>query len=79
MTSLLFEQSRRHLLFELTTQSDALPRRMALMLTIIVACGAFYGAVLGSWHGPKLSLYVAAKIPMLLISTASSLHCSTTS
>ncbi|MGZ8796399.1 MAG: hypothetical protein ACXW2F_03560 [Thermoanaerobaculia bacterium] len=70
MTSLLFEHRRRYLLFELTTESDALPRRMALMLATIVACGAFYGAVLGSWHGPKLSLYVAAKIPMLLISTA---------
>ncbi|HSP17782.1 MAG TPA: hypothetical protein VLV78_23760 [Thermoanaerobaculia bacterium] len=40
------------------------------MLSTIVICGGIYGAVLGLWHGPKLSFYVAAKIPILLICTA---------
>ena len=36
----------------------------------IVAGAALYGAVLGSWHGPRLALYVAVKLPLLLLLTA---------
>jgi hypothetical protein len=31
---------------------------------------ATYGAVLGSWHGGRLSLYAAIKLPLLLLATA---------
>jgi hypothetical protein len=61
MTSLLLD--RRRLLID-----DS--HHMALMLVTIISGGAIYGAALGSWHGARLSLYVAAKIPILLISTA---------
>jgi hypothetical protein len=32
--------------------------------------GAIYGAVLGSWHGARLAIYVAIKVPLLMLSTA---------
>jgi hypothetical protein len=51
-------------------QDHATHRQIVTLLTTIVACGAAYGAVLGSWHGGRLACYVAVKLPLLLISTA---------
>ena len=39
-------------------------------MALIVAGGAIYGAVVGSWHGPRLSFYVSVKVPLLLLGTA---------
>lgn len=36
----------------------------------MVVCAALYGAVLGSWHGPRLATYVAVKLPLVLLVTA---------
>jgi hypothetical protein len=43
---------------------------LARSLARLVAGGALYGAVLGSWHGPRLALYGALKLPLLLVATA---------
>jgi len=40
------------------------------LVATILLCGATYGAVLGSWHGARLSLYVAIKIPLMMLLTA---------
>lgn len=39
-----------------------------LIVFIIIACG-LYGAVLAGWRSPRLSLYVAAKLPLLFLGT----------
>lgn len=36
----------------------------------LVLGSAAYGAVLGSWHGGRLALYAAIKLPLLLLATA---------
>lgn len=42
-----------------------------LSLCIAMAAGAaMYGAVLGYWHGPRLALYVALKLPLVLLLTS---------
>ena len=46
------------------------PDGAAATLGQLVAGSALYGAVLGSWHGPRLALYAAAKLPLLLLLTA---------
>jgi len=40
--------------------------RLALAMTL---GAALYGAVFGSWHGPRLALYVALKFPLVLFAT----------
>jgi hypothetical protein len=70
VTSLLLESRRRSVLADVAGVTENLPHRVALMLAVIIVCGGIYGAILGLWHGPRLSLYVAAKIPILLITTA---------
>ena len=69
MTSILLESHRRLLLRDVRASSD-LPAHFTLLLVTIILAGGLYGAVLGSWHGGRLSLYVSIKIPMLLIGTA---------
>lgn len=39
-------------------------------LAWIVAGGAAYGAAMGAWRDPRLALYVAIKLPALLVATA---------
>jgi len=39
------------------------------LICFIVFSGAVYGAVLAGWRSPLLSLYVAVKLPVLLIGT----------
>ena len=41
-----------------------------MRILFIIGFGGAYGAVLGSWHGPRLALYVAAKVPLLMLVTA---------
>ena len=41
---------------------------LSLVLFVVIACG-MYGAVLAGWRSPRLSLYVALKLPVLFIST----------
>lgn len=42
-----------------------------LRLCLVTAAGAAaYGAVLGLWHGPELALYVAIKLPLVLLLTS---------
>ncbi|HSS76477.1 MAG TPA: hypothetical protein VLV54_06990 [Thermoanaerobaculia bacterium] len=33
-------------------------------------CSAVYGAVLGGWHGPRLAVYSAVKLPLVLLLTS---------
>jgi hypothetical protein len=50
---------------------DAGSRRSTLApALVIVACGAVYGAAMGAWRDPMLALYVAIKLPVLLLATA---------
>ncbi|MBQ6924967.1 MAG: hypothetical protein IJQ73_10030 [Kiritimatiellae bacterium] len=41
---------------------------LSLALFVCLSC-AVYGAVLGCWRSPLLALYVAAKLPLLLLGT----------
>ncbi|HEX7185749.1 MAG TPA: hypothetical protein VF756_28250 [Thermoanaerobaculia bacterium] len=42
-----------------------------LGLSLLMAvCAALYGAVFGLWHGPRLSAYVALKLPLVLLLTS---------
>ena len=69
MTSLILEGPRLRFLRDLG-RTDVLPLRLGYALIVVALCGAVYGAALGAWHGPKLAMYVAAKVPMMLIATA---------
>lgn len=42
--------------------------RLTALMTL---ASAAYGAVLGLWHGPLLASYVAVKLPLVMITTAS--------
>ncbi len=45
-------------------------RRIAGRLALAMTVGsALYGAVFGSWHGPRLALYVAIKFPLVMFAT----------
>lgn len=63
MPAILFERLQH------STSGDARDHLATLIATTIL-CGALYGAVLGSWHGARLAIYVAIKVPLLLLSTA---------
>ena len=39
-------------------------------VALIVVGGGAYGAAMGAWRAPELALYVAVKLPLLLLSTA---------
>lgn len=46
-------------------------RRHWGLLCVAMAMGAaLYGAVLGMWHGPRLALWVALKLPLVLLLTS---------
>jgi hypothetical protein len=49
--------------------ADAAPGWTPVLVRLVLGA-ATYGAVLGSWHGGLLALYVAVKLPLLLVSTA---------
>lgn len=69
MPTILLERDRHTLLDELLLGRNVWGHLATLVGTTIVF-GAVYGAVLGSWHGSRLAIYVAIKIPLLMISTA---------
>jgi hypothetical protein len=48
----------------------ALLRSWLGLCLVMVAASAAYGAVLGSWHGPRLAVYVAFKLPLVLLLTS---------
>ena len=48
----------------------ALLRSWLGLCLVMVAASAAYGAVLGSWHGPRLAAYVAFKLPLVLLLTS---------
>ena len=70
MPSVVVPRERRHLLDELQLDRAVVSHIRGLLLTILVF-GATYGAVLGSWHGLRLAAYVAVKVPLMLLATAS--------
>jgi hypothetical protein len=45
--------------------------RLGLRLSaVMVLASSLYGAVLGSWHGARLALLVALKLPLVLLATS---------
>jgi hypothetical protein len=45
--------------------------RLGLRLSaVMVAASALYGAVLGSWHGGRLALFVSLNLPLVLLATS---------
>jgi hypothetical protein len=57
------------LLTEVIAGRDLL-RHWLRLCVAMAACAALYGAVLGSWHGPRLAAYDAVKLPLVLLLTA---------
>jgi hypothetical protein len=57
------------LLSEVTAGRGLLRSWLGLCL-VMVAASAAYGAVLGSWHGSRLAIYVAFKLPLVLLLTS---------
>jgi hypothetical protein len=47
-----------------------LRRHWILFCAVMAAGAALYGAVLGMWHGPRLALWVALKLPLVLLLTS---------
>jgi NhaP-type Na+/H+ or K+/H+ antiporter len=66
----------RLLLFERESLMDDLAdcrrlgRHVVSLLALMVLGAGVYGAVLGMWHGSRLSLYVALKLPLVLLLTS---------
>jgi len=48
-----------------------LGRTLAELTLLMAVSAAGYGAVLGMWHGPRLALYDAVKLPLVLVLTSS--------
>lgn len=69
MATIVLERGRRALLDDLRLDRD-LGKHVATLILSTIVFGAIYGAVLGSWHGPRLAAYVAIKVPLLMLSTA---------
>ena len=57
------------LLAEVTAGRALMKSWLGLCVVMVVASAA-YGAVLGSWHGPRLAVYVAFKLPLVLLLTS---------
>lgn len=47
-----------------------LRRHWGVLCVAMAAGAALYGAVLGMWHGPRLALWVALKLPLVLLLTS---------
>lgn len=62
--------SWREGLLEDALAGRALGRLWLALLAVTCACAALYGGVFGSWHGPRLALFVAVKFPLVLLGTA---------
>jgi hypothetical protein len=60
---------RARMLQDLRADADV-GGHVAILLIAILVCGAAYGVSIGIWHGPRLAVYSAIKVPMLMIITA---------
>lgn len=61
---------RRDALLTDVLQGRELVRHWARLCVPMVVGAAVYGAVLGQWHGPRLAVYVALKLPLVLLLTS---------
>ena len=68
VTVLLLLRRRAAFWEQLETESSLTPLLVNLIGFIILA-SALYGAALAGWRAPRLSLYVAVKLPLLLLGT----------
>ena len=57
-------------LLDEVTAGRALFRGWLALSLLMILSAAAYGAVLGVWHGPRLALYVAVKLPLVLLLTS---------
>lgn len=69
MQMIVANASRRALLANVRAD-EAVVQHTVTLIGVIVVCGAVYGAALGAWHGTRLTLYVAIKVPLLMLITA---------
>ena len=60
----------RDQLLALVLSERRLGRTLAELTIVMALSAAGYGAVLGSWHGSRLAMYDAVKLPLVLVSTA---------
>ena len=67
--SVVIEASRRRVLFDLGADLSTGAHTASLLLVTLTGA-AIYGAALGAWHGPRLALFAAIKVPILLVGTA---------
>jgi hypothetical protein len=70
MATIVLEGGRRALLLEDLRLDRRVGHHVRQLTVVTIVFGGIYGAVLGSWHGRQLALYVAVKIPLLMLSTA---------
>jgi hypothetical protein len=56
---------------DLRGELDRLRAAGSLPRALAVGCvgAALYGAALGAWHGPRMALYAAVKLPLVLLAT----------
>ncbi len=52
-----------------TWLNSSLSHSLVNILPILILSNAIYGATLGMWHGPTMSLYVAIKFPCAILIT----------
>lgn len=57
-------------LLDEVTAGRALFRGWLALSLLMILSAAAYGGVLGLWHGPRLALYVALKLPLVLLLTS---------
>lgn len=57
-------------LLDEVTAGRALFRSWLALSLLMILSAAAYGTVLGFWHGPRLALYVAVKLPLVLLLTS---------
>jgi len=74
MTSAAFSQRLQDVLHDRPEAAPRWVRREGVRawlepVALIVVCGGIYGAAMGAWRAPLLALYVAIKLPLLLLST----------
>jgi hypothetical protein len=62
--------SRRDELADELARGEGLLAHWAGLAAVMAAGAAVYGLVLGMWHGTALTLYVAVKLPLVLLATS---------
>jgi hypothetical protein len=61
---------RRDELLTVILSDRPLTRTLAELIGVMTISAAAYGSVLGIWHGARLSIYDAVKLPLVLILTS---------